>query len=97
MSIEVNDDIIPKRYKKIIKFSANWCGPCKRISPIFKKLSQEYKNIYFYDVDIDENPLLPEKFGIIAMPTFVFLKDEKEILRLQGADEIKLIKSVKEF
>lgn len=93
----VKDDHIPKGTKKIIKFSAEWCGPCKRISPVFKKLSEEYKNIDFYDVDIEENGVLAERFNITAMPTFVFLKDEKEVLRLQGADETKLRKSVKEF
>jgi thioredoxin len=86
-----------REIKKIIKFSAEWCGPCKRISPVFKKLSEEYKNIDFYDVDTDENVHLAERFNITAMPTFVFLKDEKEVLRLQGADENKLRKSVKEF
>lgn len=79
-----------KKSKVVIKFSASWCGPCKKIAPVYDKLSEEHKNITFYEVDVDENEVLAEEFKISAMPTFVSLNKGEEFSRLAGADSKKL-------
>lgn len=94
--IELTDDTIPTN-TSVIKFSAQWCLPCKKIAPLFNKLAKQYTDIHFYDVDVDENQLLAERMNITGMPTFVFLKEKKEILRLTGADEKKLSDALKTF
>jgi len=59
----------------VIDFYAEWCGPCKIISPIFHKLSDEIKDVRFGAVNVDNAPNLAKKFNILSIPTLVFLKD----------------------
>lgn len=77
---------IPGKGGVVIDFFATWCGPCKRIAPLFEKLSQEYKQIVFLKVDVDESGELVNTFDISAMPTFIFLKDGKIVKKVEGAD-----------
>jgi len=77
---------IPKTGAVVIDFFATWCGPCKRIAPTYEKLSESLLSIVFLKVDVDESPELVNEFDISAMPTFVFLKDGKEVKRVEGAD-----------
>lgn len=95
--IELEDDRIPNGDKIVIKFSAQWCKPCQIISPLFKKLAKEHTSIHFYEVDVDENQTLSEMMNITAMPTFVFLKEKKEVIRMKGADEKRLVDIIKNF
>lgn len=53
----------------IVDFTAQWCGPCQMIKPFFEKYSDEYTNIQFLKVDVDELSELTDKIGINAMPT----------------------------
>lgn len=70
----------------VIDFFATWCGPCKMLSPILAKLSEEedYKGFKFWKVDVDENESLVKDFNIYAMPTLVIVKGGKEIARQVG-------------
>ncbi len=77
---------IPQAGPVVIDFFATWCGPCKRIAPTYEKLAEAFPNITFLKVDVDESGELVNMFNISAMPTFVFLKNGKEILRVEGAD-----------
>lgn len=61
----------------IIDFYANWCGPCRRLSPILEEIATEFKNdIYIYKVDTDKEPEIATKFGIRALPTLLFIPME---------------------
>jgi thioredoxin 1 len=79
-------------FKVVVDFSASWCGPCKMIGPIYDQLSAEKsnKNVKFIKVDIDENQELAMRYQVKSMPTFVFIKNTKEISRFCGADIVKL-------
>jgi thioredoxin 1 len=77
---------IPQTGPVVIDFFALWCGPCKRIAPTYEKLAEAFPNITFLKVDVDESGELVNMFDISAMPTFVFLKNGKEIKRVEGAD-----------
>ena len=81
---EVSD--IPQQGAVVIDFFATWCGPCKRIAPTYEKLSEAFPGIAFLKVDVDEAAELVNQYDISAMPTFVFLKDGKEVKRVEGAD-----------
>ncbi|KAL7437198.1 hypothetical protein ACHAXM_005583 [Skeletonema potamos] len=74
----------------IIDFTATWCGPCKMIAPVYKELSEEFHNAQFIKVDVDENPGAAQKFGVSAMPTFVFIKGGEVVDRLMGANADRL-------
>lgn len=77
---------VPQQGAVVIDFFATWCGPCKRIAPFFEKLAESVKSVSFFKVDVDESPDLVNEFDVSAMPTFVFLKDGKEVKRVEGAD-----------
>lgn len=58
----------------IIDFYADWCGPCRRLSPILEELAEEYQDsIYIYKVNVDDNKEIAEVFGITSLPTIVFV------------------------
>lgn len=84
VATEVSD--IPQQGAVVIDFFATWCGPCKRIAPTYEKLSEAFQTVTFLKVDVDEATELVEQYNISAMPTFVFLKDGKEVKRVEGAD-----------
>ena len=92
MSITILDNVenIDNSGKCILKFSAKWCGPCKVISPFYKSLSGQYKNIKFCEVDVDEAIEIADKYNVESMPTFIALVNGKEIQRISGAEQGKL-------
>lgn len=57
----------------VIDFYADWCGPCRRLSPIIEELAKEYSGeIYFYKINVDNEKELAETMGISSLPTLVF-------------------------
>jgi thioredoxin 1 len=58
----------------IVDFYADWCGPCRALSPILKELSQEYDGqIQIYKVDTEASPALSAAFGIRSIPSLLFI------------------------
>ena len=76
---------ISKDKKVVIDFFAEWCGPCKKISPMYNELSETYSDIEFYKCNVDESASLSEEFGINALPTFVSLNNGKVVNKMEGA------------
>lgn len=68
----------------IIKFWASWCAPCKTLAPIYKTISEETK-LDFFEVDVDEESKLAQRFDILSIPTIIVLENKKEVLRINGA------------
>ena len=69
----------------VIDFWAEWCGPCKMLTPILEELDQEMENVSFYKVDADANTDLAVKLQITSIPTIIVYKDGEIIGRNQGA------------
>lgn len=80
----------------VCDFYAVWCPPCAQIAPtIHKWATNEYKaNVIFLKIDVDQANDLSNRFSIHVLPTFVLLKEKKEILRLSGADATTLKKEI---
>ncbi len=57
----------------VCDFTATWCGPCRRIAPVFEALAEEEKTVAFLKIDVDENPDLAGNFAVRSMPTFTFV------------------------
>lgn len=70
----------------VIDFSATWCGPCKMIAPLYEELSEDFSNAIFLKVDVDENHETAAKYGVKAMPTFLFIKRGEVVDAIQGAN-----------
>jgi thioredoxin 1 len=87
--------IIPKEGNVIVDFYADWCGPCKRISPYFEELKEQFPNVLFLKCNIDENQELARTLNIQSIPAFILFVDGVEKDRLVGANKDKLLSMVK--
>ena len=63
--------------KQVVDFSATWCGPCRMLAPILEELSEEYPDIAFYNVDVDEDQALAAHYRIVAVPSVYVFEDGK--------------------
>ena len=74
----------------VVDFSASWCGPCKMIAPAFEELSHEYADSVFCKIDVDNVPAIAQRYEVMAMPTFLFIKNGAVVDRFSGASVEKL-------
>ena len=81
---------------KLIDYFAPWCSPCQMMKPVLDELEKELAGkVEFIKIDIDEKPEEAAKAGVMSIPTFVVLKDGKEIGRKTGfTSKIELLKLV---
>ena len=69
-----------------VDFYADWCGPCKMMSPVIDKLAEDYDGrIKVGKVNVDENGDLAVKYGIMSIPNMVFFKGGEVVDRVIGA------------
>jgi thioredoxin 1 len=71
--------------KMILYFTADWCNPCKQTRPIVEELNREQIMAKFFIIDVDSEIEMAQDFEIKSVPTFVVMKDNKEIHRVTGA------------
>ena len=70
----------------LVDFYATWCGPCKMLAPVMEQLAGQYEGKALVGkVNVDEEPELARRFGVMSIPTVIFFKDGKEIHREVGA------------
>ena len=76
---DFEEKVLKNKKTVVCDFWAEWCGPCKQISPILEELSSELSesNVSIAKVNIDENPETPSKYGIMSIPTLLLFKDGK--------------------
>ena len=68
----------------LIDFWATWCGPCRMIAPMVEEIAEEREDILVGKVDVDSEPELAKRFGIVSIPTLILVKDGKETARVMG-------------
>ena len=89
-------EVINSKEPVMIDFFANWCGPCKMMSPVIDEIAEELQNIKVGKINVDENQELAMKYNVMSTPTIVIIKDGKEIKRFVGVqDKENLIKDLK--
>lgn len=67
-----------------VKFWASWCGPCKQMNPSIKKIEDEFSNVKFLSVEIEQVPEIAQRFRIKSLPSILLLKDGQEVKRING-------------
>lgn len=70
---------------KLLDFYADWCAPCRITTPIIEEIEKERTDITVQKVDVDKEPQIAEKYGVMSIPTFIVEKDGKEVGRITGA------------
>ncbi len=68
----------------LIDFYADWCGPCKMLSPVIEEVSQENSNIKVVKINVDESQEIAVKYQVMSIPTLVVIKNGNEVMRSVG-------------
>ncbi len=99
---EFKSEVIESKEYTYVDFYADWCGPCRMLSPIVEEVagdSNYSKDFAFYKVNVDYEQQLSTNYSIQYLPTLVIFKDGKEVTRSVGYLEkeqlIQFIQSVK--
>ncbi len=61
----------------LVDFYADWCGPCKMLSPVLEKISNENQDVEIVKINVDESSNLAQEYGVINIPTMVILKNSE--------------------
>jgi len=69
----------------LIDFWAEWCGPCRAVSPLVEEIGEENDNIKVGKINVDEQPELSSYFNIMSIPTLVVFKDGKPVQAAVGS------------
>ena len=69
----------------LLDFYAEWCGPCKMLSPVISEIADERADVKVGKINVDEENDLAREYNIYSIPTLVVLKDGKEVKRATGA------------
>ena len=77
-------EVMAERGLVLVDFYADWCMPCKMLSPILEELSEEIDDVKIVKVNTDKNQELASSFGVMSIPTLPFVKDGKVIDTLVG-------------
>ncbi|MCD8025872.1 MAG: thioredoxin [Clostridiales bacterium] len=98
-SEEFSEKVLNSDKIAVVDFFATWCGPCKMLSPVLEKLSEENSGIEFFKVDIDQNEELANEYSVSSVPNVLIFKNGEFVENSIGCkpkDELqKLLDSVK--
>jgi len=79
-------EVLRSSVPAVVDFYADWCGPCRTVSPIISQLSDEYSGkVRFFKVNTDENPDIVVKYGIMSIPTIMLFKNGQVASTVIGA------------
>lgn len=70
---------------RILKFEADWCGPCQQMKPVFDKVSKDFSgDARFETINVDNQPSVADRYNVRGLPTVIAIKDGKEVDRSMG-------------
>ena len=99
--IKVNDstfeqEVLNSNIPVLIDFYADWCGPCKMLSPTVDEVASENDDIKVVKIDVDESQEVAIKYQIMSIPTLVVIKNGKEVNRSVGViDKEEILSMIK--
>ena len=69
----------------LLDFYADWCGPCRMVSPLVDQIAEENPQYVVGKINVDQEPELAQTFGVLSIPTLVVIKDGKVASQVTGA------------
>jgi thioredoxin 1 len=83
----------------LVDFWAEWCGPCKMLSPVIEDIAAEHGNkVRFAKLNVDEELAVTQRYGVMSMPTLMVFRDGEPVKRLVGArGKSVLLEELSEF
>ena len=79
------NEIMDSEKTVLLDFWAPWCAPCRMVVPIIEEITGERPDIKVGKINVDEQPELASKFGIMSIPTLVVMKNGKIVQQVSGA------------
>jgi len=80
-----DQEILKESKTVLLDFWASWCGPCRMVSPIIDEIAKERGDLKVGKVNVDEQPELAARFGVMSIPTLIVMKDGKIVNQTAGA------------
>ncbi|MHB1415939.1 MAG: thioredoxin [Chloroflexota bacterium] len=78
-------DVLDSETPVLVDFWAEWCGPCRMISPVVEEMANEHKGQFkLVKMNVDENPNTPRQYGIMSIPTLILFKNGQDAERIIG-------------
>ena len=89
-------EVLEETRTVLVDFYADWCGPCKMISPVIEAIAKENTDVKFVKINVDEAQELAMNYNIMSIPTLLVIKDGKEVNRTVGlVDKSELLNIIK--
>jgi thioredoxin 1 len=73
------DAVLKDNASVFVDFYADWCGPCKMVSPVVEEISKEHAGVKFIKVNVDDNPDIAQRYGIMSIPTLIAFKNGEAV------------------
>ncbi len=87
-------DVLRCELPTVVDFWAEWCGPCKMLSPILKELAKDlHGKVRFAKIDVDSNPVVARQFGIQSIPTLIYFKGGSAVDEKKGVASKEALKA----
>lgn len=79
------NEVLNSEKTVLLDFYADWCGPCRMVSPIVDEIAEENSQYFVGKINVDEEPELANEFGVMSIPTLIVLKNGKIVNQSAGA------------
>lgn len=89
---EFEEKVLKNERLTLVDFYADWCGPCKMISPIILEFSKEMEDVDFFKINVDNAEDISRKYGVMSIPTLLVFKNGEVIktsVGMKSKEEIK--------
>jgi thioredoxin 1 len=84
-------EVLKSEQPVIVDFWAEWCGPCHAVAPVLEQIADEREDLRLVKVNIDEEPALAQRYGVMSIPTILLFKDGEPAAAAIGAQPKKML------